>query len=217
MPESGRRRSTEGLRRLITFCDAVVAIALTLLVLPLVDVVDELHRNSVTVIIHDHSNELVGFLISFAVIWELWRNHHAIMENFASYDGVLFNLHALWILTIVVLPFATALISGPDSHWSNVSYMVLLFISISTLSVIGWWGRHHRELLDTGTEVQWWVDHGLDIGTNVTLAIAIIVAVAFPSTGMWPILLMFTAGLINAWVARGRRAWRSRHDGTATS
>ena len=111
MAEPENRQSAEGLSRLIAFADAVVAIALTLLVLPLVDIANDLREDSsVADVVSDNSIELVSFIISFGVIWILWRQHQQTMEYFRAYDRTLINLHFIWLLTIVALPFATALI-----------------------------------------------------------------------------------------------------------
>jgi hypothetical protein len=55
--------------RLLTFVDAIVAIAITLLVLPLVELAPELGDDgSVADLLRDHSDELWAFALSFYVI-----------------------------------------------------------------------------------------------------------------------------------------------------
>lgn len=99
------RRTAEGFRRLIAFADAVVAIALTLLVLPLAEIGKEVGSDTTVVaVFRDHSSEIVGFLISFFVIWVLWRNHHRTIEYFDAYDRVLFDLHLVWLFTMSCCP-----------------------------------------------------------------------------------------------------------------
>jgi len=61
-----------GLERLILFSDAVVAIALTLLILPLTDVEIEAGQTLVEVL-RSNSGKLLAFGISFAVIARYWR------------------------------------------------------------------------------------------------------------------------------------------------
>lgn len=57
------------LERFLTFVDAVVAIAVTLLVLPLVDIVREVGENgSVVHLLQGHVSQLGAFALSFTVI-----------------------------------------------------------------------------------------------------------------------------------------------------
>ncbi len=66
-------RSGRGFERLITFADAVVAIALTLLVLPLVEIPAELGADSsLADVFTEHRGQIGGFLLSFVVIWVFW-------------------------------------------------------------------------------------------------------------------------------------------------
>lgn len=97
----------------MTFADAVVAIALTLLVLPLVEIASDLPEGAgLGEVFSDHGAEVGGFVLSFVVIWVLWSAHHRTMEHFAAYDGVILRLTLLFIFSIVVLPFTTQLLTG---------------------------------------------------------------------------------------------------------
>jgi len=84
-----------GLDRLVTFLDAVVAIAITLLVLPLVEVLAELRpEDALADVIRADAGQFWAFLLSFAVIARLWLVHHRLVEQVAAYDRafVLANL-----------------------------------------------------------------------------------------------------------------------------
>ncbi|MGC4935400.1 TMEM175 family protein [Gordonia sp. DT30] len=202
------RRTEEGFRRLIAFTDAVVAIALTLLVLPLVDIAHDLTEGiTVWQVFSDHSDQVIGFLISFIVIWVLWRNHHSMMEYFRSYDEVLFRLHFLWLFTIVALPFVTALISGREIEWANLAYLTVLWVSIASLSAMALWGRSHRALLDDSPETEHWLAGPPDLSTIIMLTIAMVVTAVFHDVGMWSLLLLLLSGPLHAAVAH---RWRAR-------
>ncbi|HEV7979968.1 TMEM175 family protein [Amycolatopsis sp.] len=74
--------------RLVFFSDAVVAIAMTLLILPLVDVIPELvaeHGKSIEAITKNQW-QIYGFLLSFAVISRFWIFHHHIFEQVKAYS-----------------------------------------------------------------------------------------------------------------------------------
>lgn len=212
MSESSEPRTSEGFRRLISFADAVVAIALTLLVLPLVDIASEASKaSSVSDIFDDHSYEIVSFLVSFVVIWVLWRNHHRVMEHFRGYDGHLMNLHLVWLLTIVILPFATGLVDRPDLRWANVFYVAVLAVSVGSLVAIERWGVGHPELIDEDKQNEEWLRHGPDFGTMALLAVALIICIAVPRAGVWPLFLLFLSGPVDKLIAR------FRHRGDAPS
>ncbi|WP_338836547.1 TMEM175 family protein [Gordonia polyisoprenivorans] len=211
MSEKYDRRTDEGFRRLIAFTDAVVAIALTLLVLPLVDIIHDVAQDpTVGQVFDEHSDEITSFLISFVVIWVLWRNHHGTFEYFKNYDRVIFNLHLPWLLTIVVLPFVTALISGNTIKGASVFYMAVLWLSIASVMVMSMWGRRHRELLHTGDDVDAWLARLPDFGTLILLTVAIVITLVVPGSGLYSLLLLFAVGPVNAvierWVGRGKPA-----------
>src|SRR5690348_13690017 len=101
-------RTTRGLDRIITFVDAVVAIAITLLVLPLVEILGgETHHQSLLHVMQDNAGRFGAFLLSFAVIARFWLAHHRIVETVEIYDAAFILINFLWMLTIVFLPFAT--------------------------------------------------------------------------------------------------------------
>ena len=66
--------------RLLTFVDAIVAIAITLLVLPLVELAPEVRDGgSVADLLREHADELGAFVLSFYVIARIWLSqHHAV-------------------------------------------------------------------------------------------------------------------------------------------
>ena len=110
-------RTDRGLDRLITFLDAVVAIAITLLVLPLVDVLpDEARTLALGDLLTDEAGRFGVFTLSFAVIAQLGLAHHRLVERVGSYDLPFVVVNLAWVLTVVLLPFATevAAVYGED-------------------------------------------------------------------------------------------------------
>ncbi|MBB6396270.1 putative membrane protein [Actinomadura coerulea] len=113
--------------RLVLFTDAVVAIAVTLLVLPLVDVVPEAvhaHRRSVEVVT-EHLPQIWAFTLSFLVIIRLWFVHHRVFEHVGGYTRALMALNAGWLFAIVVLPFPTEMVA---SYPGDDRFTVMLYI-----------------------------------------------------------------------------------------
>jgi hypothetical protein len=73
-------RTKAGLDRFVTFIDAVVAIAITLLVLPLVDLArTSANPTDLGDLLSPHGGLIFSFLLSFTVIARLWLGHHALL------------------------------------------------------------------------------------------------------------------------------------------
>ena len=115
-------RTERGFDRIVNFSDATVAIAMTLLVLPLVDIGGETGQHeSLWELLDENYYTIFAFILSFLVIWSMWVNHHRIMEYFADYDSRMMTLHLVWLLTVVSIPFTTELIANPDFYMASVS------------------------------------------------------------------------------------------------
>ncbi len=69
-------RTPRGFSRMVNFCDAVVAIAITLLILPLVDTASSIGTMSVGDLFTENAYRLFVFVLSFAVIGNVWFIHH---------------------------------------------------------------------------------------------------------------------------------------------
>jgi uncharacterized membrane protein len=126
--------------RLVFFSDAVVAIALTLLILPLADTVPEAvarHAHSIEVIT-DNQWKIYSFLLSFAVIARLWIFHHRLFEQVKAYSPPLMVANLCWLLTIVVLPFPTEMIGGfNDDRFTAAFYIgTMLAANLCQLAMI---------------------------------------------------------------------------------
>ncbi|MEN0072053.1 MAG: TMEM175 family protein, partial [Propionicimonas sp.] len=97
--------------RLVFFTDAAVAIAMTLLVLPLMEGVSEAGAAGDNAVgyLSANADALFGFVLSFVIVARFWRAHHRLFEH-VEYDvaGV-FWLNMGWLLAIVFLPVATAM------------------------------------------------------------------------------------------------------------
>jgi uncharacterized membrane protein len=132
----GEARSVE---RLVLFTDAVVAIAITLLVLPLVDAVGEAvdaGQSSIEVITGNLS-QIFSFLLSFAVIARLWAAHHRLFEGVATAARRVVVLNMLWVLTIVVLPFPTEMVGGyGEDRFTVVLYIGTILASSACLTAL---------------------------------------------------------------------------------
>jgi uncharacterized membrane protein len=175
---------------MILFTDAVVAIAITLLVLPLVEVVTTArseHARAIEVVT-EHQPEIYSFLLSFAVIAQLWQTHHRMFENVKAYSKTLTWLNMLWLLTIVVLPFPTEMIgSYGDDLFTVLFYIGTVFASSAFLSMLTIYirgnpeisrepGLTHRAIVEATTP-------------TVLLAVAFLVAAFVPGAHFYALLV----------------------------
>lgn len=199
-------RTRAGLERLVTFLDAVVAIAITLLILPLVDVLASEKHESLTAVYSDNAGRFAAFLLSFAVIARLWVAHHHTLERVGAYDTDFLVLNVAWLLTIVFLPFATqvAAVYGGHQRLAVVTYVGTVSASSLCLTAIALLVHRRSALWREGVEA-----HQVDaLGALVTTAlmlIALAIGVAVPAVNYWALLLLFLSGPVE-------RVIRSRTD-----
>jgi uncharacterized membrane protein len=78
-----------GFRRLENFSDAVVAIAMTLLILPLVGSASAIGPGGLAHFVDHHGSQFLAFGLSFAVIGSFWWGQHQMLEHVVGYDRIL--------------------------------------------------------------------------------------------------------------------------------
>ncbi|HOQ54587.1 MAG TPA: TMEM175 family protein, partial [Micropruina sp.] len=109
-PAASNRPRVPPAERLVFFTDAVVAIAMTLLILPLMESIGDAPDEGDTLHwLGAHRSQLVSFVLSFVIISVFWRAHHRLFEHVATVTQGLFVLDFCWMFTVVWLPIATAL------------------------------------------------------------------------------------------------------------
>ena len=122
--ESARPRRTA--ERTVPLTDAVVAIAMTLLVLPLVDAAGDVDTDQLGSFFSSHWNLLVSFGVSFLVIFAFWSAQSAAYHRLAGLDievPALRQLTMCWLLLIAFLPFPTAVLGREISSSSAPLYL----------------------------------------------------------------------------------------------
>ncbi|MDN5794556.1 MAG: TMEM175 family protein [Intrasporangium sp.] len=124
--------------RITFFTDAVVAIALTLLIIPLLESVIDSEGQGHTghQWLVEHGGLLPGFALSFVLIATFWMGHHSLYEHVRALTPAMTWLNVLWMFTIVWLPVATA-ITGLRTDRTSVSIYIgtLVVTSVTALAV----------------------------------------------------------------------------------
>jgi uncharacterized membrane protein len=107
------RRFAFGLERLVFFSDAVMAIAITLLVIDvrLPTIVGPDTNDRIVGAIQDVLPELFAFTISFVVIAVFWLGHYRTFRWVARLDGRLIALDFVFLFIVALLPFPTSVVA----------------------------------------------------------------------------------------------------------
>jgi uncharacterized membrane protein len=177
-----------GVERLIFFTDAVVAIAITLLILPLVEIVTTYaneHR-SVESFLYDNLSQMFAFALSFAVIARLWMANHEILENTIRSTPALMWLDVAWVFTVVVIPLPTEITAA----FTSSELTVIIYIGVATantllLFAMAYYLFLHPEMQSKPTSrVLLW-----GVGSNtVGFALALVLVLVFPPLGYYALL-----------------------------
>lgn len=104
---------------MVLFSDAVIAIAITLLVLDLR--VSEVAGADLQHQLLEVVPNILSFLASFAVIGLFWEAHHRLFLYVDGYDRTLLWLNLLFLMLLAFLPFPTAVLG---KHWSLLAIVV---------------------------------------------------------------------------------------------
>lgn len=133
-------RVAPAVERTVMLTDAVVAIAMTLLVLPLVEAVPEVDPSDVGGFVADHLSLFVSFVVSFLVILLFWGAHHRVFDFLEVLPGSVRWLNAAWLLLIAFVPFPTALLGrGPTTSTTPV-YIGTIFALAAVSSAMSYSG-----------------------------------------------------------------------------
>jgi uncharacterized membrane protein len=197
------RSGTVAVHRLLAFCDAVVAIGITLLVLPLVELVPEaLHEHLAPIdVVRENTVPIVSFLLSFVVIWRIWSVHHQLFGAVEAVPGRVVFLNMIWLACIVFLPFPVALVGGYGSD----PFVLRLYVGVLLASAITLAGMavalRRMPAGDDGAVPPRSVVERV-VGNAACLAVAFVVVLAVPAASFWPLLLLFADGPVLAIVRR---------------
>jgi uncharacterized membrane protein len=190
------------------FIDAVVAIAMTLLILPLMESVGEVaaKNEGAAVWIDDHQGQLFSFVISFLIIAMFWMNHHRLFASVERISVPLLWITMAWLLSIVWLPVATAMSgqmdsNGPDGRLVKTIYIgSMILTSLLTLAMRTYLFRHRSLLTASDDELRRGM--AVDLSMALLFAVALVLALLFPVLGYWSLFVMGLTGPVQEVLAR---------------
>lgn len=136
--------------RLVFFSDAVFAIVITLLVLPLTAQIDVPVEMDGASRVRGALPHITTFVVTFLVIGQFWIGHHRLFDRFRRFDRGLLWLNLLCLLTVAFLPFPAALLGSQSSathRFPVVFYAACLTATSLTLTMM-WLYAVRRGLVD---------------------------------------------------------------------
>ena len=192
-----------GFRRLENFSDAVVAIAITLLILPLVDSASSIGPGGLGPFVHHHDAQFLAFGLSFAVIGSFWWGQHQALERVITYDRLLIVGMFVWILSIVFLPFPTELLSAATNGGQGVHGLYVGTMLVTSIGVlIQQWAVVRRPEL-TAEEHRGEATLAPAVILTALMAVVFVIVIALPAVGLWALLLLVASRPLSASPAPG--------------
>ena len=179
--------------RLEFFSDAVLAVAITLMVLRINPPNIPAGQSEWQSFSNDVLPIIVYYLITFAVIVRLWRRHHdifwALPNRVAPYQV---TLNMMFLASVCLLPFGLEYYHStkPVSMFSTAIYTVSMVVAIILLGVLG---------ASVTREIPW---QALSMSFIFLLAIPLV-----PWLGSWAIIVWVLTWPVGRW-------W-DRHDNAA--
>ncbi|WP_433294030.1 TMEM175 family protein [Actinoplanes sp. CA-030573] len=120
------------------FSDGVLAIAITLLVLDLRVPVRETLDEPLAAALSERWPAYAAYVTSFLIIGIIWVNHHGVFDLVSKVDRLALFLNLLLLMSVVAIPFTTALMSeyllagGRDARTAALVYSgVMLAMSLA--------------------------------------------------------------------------------------
>jgi uncharacterized membrane protein len=137
------------------FSDGVLAIAITLLVLDLRVPLSATLQESLARALAKEWPAYAAYVTSFLIIGIIWVNHHGVFELVSRVDRVTLFLNLLLLMSVVAIPFTTALLSeyllsgGRDARTAALVYSgVMLAMSLAFAALYTHLARHPALLAD---------------------------------------------------------------------
>lgn len=197
-------RSLFSAERAKAFVDAVVAIAMTLLILPLMESVGEAQGmpGGAAAWLGEHAGQLISFVLSFWIIAMFWIAHHELFADVERVTERLLWLTVCWMLTIVWMPVATAMTGQLEPEpLVKVLYIGTMALTKVFTLLTRLYLRAHPELHALSAER---LRRGMivDVTMGSLFLIALGIAVLVPAIGYFSLFLLMLIGPITRMLMR---------------
>jgi uncharacterized membrane protein len=185
-------RSDKGFDRVVFFSDAVVAIAMTLLILPVVDDISNVASDStVADVLSDIGGRLLAFGISFVVIAKFWTVHHALFERIDGYSAAVIWWNMAWLAAIVFVPLPTEVLGTLEGSRGASAFYILSVWAVSVALIgLNLAMAAAPELHKEGAEP---VERTGGVAVSIMILAALAIALAFPRVGLYAMFVLVLA------------------------
>jgi uncharacterized membrane protein len=197
--------------RVVFFSDAVVAIAITLLALalPLPVTTKSTTNHQLLDALGGDRDGYLAFLISFAVIGNHWAVHRRIFRYVNRLDGTLVRLNMIWLLMMIITPFATRILTGNGGFGVRFTIYTLVQVIASTCLLLMSREIRDKDLMRADAPES--ARHPEDSHTlTLILVFLISIPVAFVA-GQWAFVLWVAIPVLGRVLRRLRREPMARH------
>ena len=203
MSAANKTGDTYASERLLAFTDAVMAVAITLLVLDL-KLPEGLSDDALVVAMQGLSHALWCYVLSFIVIGVLWMAHHNQFSYIRRVDGVLLWLNLFFLMAVALIPFVTSVMSDHRSALPTILYAGVLMIICLLTAAMWWYASRNPELMapDVPDDLR---RAGVIDPLLVAGVFAVSMGVAYTagtSAGQWTWLLAAAAGPVASRLSR---------------
>jgi uncharacterized membrane protein len=135
--------------RVVAFSDAVIAIAVTLLVLEIRPPQDTRHLLHGLVTLWP---SYLAYVVTFMLIGQVWANHHVMFDQIRIADRVVLFLNTVLLMDIAFLPFAASVLAqafrdGQGQRAAVVFHGIAFELAAILFNAIWAYARRRRRLL----------------------------------------------------------------------
>jgi uncharacterized membrane protein len=206
-----------GFDRLVFFTDAVTAIAITLLILPLVDLVpgySAQHGATVAGFFSAYWTQIWSFALTFAIIARLWIANHGILEPVERQSRLLVVLDVAWAITVVVLPLPTALIATTAPERSGIAFYIgTMTVSSLLLTAMSWEVFRRPELGGEDRRRTSTTLYGV-AASSAAFVLAFVIGVTFVQINFYALLILIVTIPLD-WIVKPRLRAGTTHPAPA--
>jgi uncharacterized membrane protein len=204
--------SALGFERVVFFSDAVFAIVITLLVLPLTAEVNPPEgAGGMAAAVWARWPTVLTFVVSFLVVGQFWIAHHRTFGLIDRHDQTLVWLNLLLLLTVAFMPFPAAVLgaraNGADA-FPVVFYAVSMTLTSAALTAVWLYASRRRLVADRVLPSQ------VHAVTQRSVVATCVLVVSIPAALLGlPVALVFWLGVLP--VARAVATRRALGSGAA--